>query len=150
MQSNVDLENKIRKLDIHPYIGTFSGDCLPKIRRVGCYIINMEDADKGVGTHWVAFIIRPNGRCWYFDSFGLPPRESVKEFLKPCKTVYNMKQIQNINSSICGYYCIGFLLYMTKIKCDFITFVDLFSDDVTKNDDILNLLLRQFKMSLYH
>lgn len=123
----------------------------------------MEDADKGNGTHWVAFIIRPNGRCWYFDSFGLPPRESIINFLKPCKTVYNMKQIQNINSSICGYYCIGFLLYMTKIKCmsaksggqglygsrDFITFVDLFSDDVTKNDDILNLLLRQFEMSLY-
>ena len=54
------------------------------------------------------------------------------------------KQIQDLKSTACGYYCTAFILFMNGQKNKnkgFETFVDLFSVDTKKNDKKLYQLL---------
>jgi len=76
----------------------------------GNYICNL---DKGLvkGTHWVAFI-KNNNEIGYFDSFGFRPPLILENYCKQnnLKCFFNLNQFQNINSSLCGLYCLLFLL----------------------------------------
>lgn len=55
---------------------------------------------------------------YYFDSFGLPPSESIKKYLKTSdkQILYNTSEIQNIKSDMCGTYCIHFIRESEKGK----------------------------------
>jgi hypothetical protein len=87
----------------------------------GNYIINMQDSDKGSGTHWVALKVYPN-EAFYYNSFGLLPPLEVIYFVNPPYLKGNQrrslyicnKQIQNIYGAYCGQYCTDFLRYMTR------------------------------------
>jgi len=48
--SNFDLEDLAKKYKL-PLVGIYSKDELPKIQ-VGSYIVNLQDSDKGSGSHW--------------------------------------------------------------------------------------------------
>ena len=49
----------------------------------------------------------PGGRAlWYFDSFGMG---FPQEFKSSKPVIWNSSQYQNINSVLCGYYCLFFL-----------------------------------------
>lgn len=102
--SNFDMD-RIFKGNKH-YGGTFSKDVLPKLQNK-FYIINLDNND-GDGTHWcLVYNCRPK-QCLYFDSFGQPSPENVLKRMKQIgkHIYYNDMQIQNINSSNCGYYCV--------------------------------------------
>jgi hypothetical protein len=150
MLSNIDLENMAKKDDLD-LIGVYSKDKLPSERRVGSYIINMQDYDDGSGTHWVAFKIFENGKCCYFDSFGQIYPEDVGEFLKIFKPIaYNNRDIQNMKSTCCGYFCLCFIKYFNDFdvkKNDvfeaYDDFLNVFSNDTMKNDKIVMELLRK-------
>ena len=47
----------------------------------------------------------------YFDSFGLVPPNEVIKYVKTTNKniIYNDLQIQNMNSILCGYYCIYYI-----------------------------------------
>ena len=47
----------------------------------------------------------------YFDSFGLVPPNEVIKYMKTTNKniIYNDSQIQNMNSILCGYYCIYYI-----------------------------------------
>ena len=99
MLTNYDIEKVCEKLDL-PIIGVFMKDDLPKQRKVGSYIINMDNSD-GEGTHWVfAKIFSDTDRfddsssddekigyrycgALYFDPFGIGMPEEISDFLKP-------------------------------------------------------------------
>ena len=49
-----DIEDIAKKLHL-PLQGVFSKDELPRNPVVGSYIINLQDADDGNGTHWTFF-----------------------------------------------------------------------------------------------
>ena len=56
----------------------------------------------------------------------------------------NDREIQSINSSSCGYFCIALIkfLYFKQNKFGaFDTFINLFSNDLEKNDGILQNML---------
>ena len=111
--TNIQIEDFARKLKL-PIIGVFSKNQLPWKKEVGSYYVNMEDADKGNGTHWVMFKIFKNHKVIYFDSFGFEMPKPVKEWLKPFAPIaINKRQIQDINSQLCGYYCLATDYYMT-------------------------------------
>ena len=117
--------------------GIYCKDQLPKILIKGWYIINLDDA-KGGGTHWCCFHYGKENL--YFDSYGFPSPQQVEDKITPY--VYNHKQIQNIDASTCGYYCIA------CIKCcergtliEFNKFINYFSKDTTINDRILQIIL---------
>jgi len=139
--TNVDLEEKAKRLHI-PLVGVFSKDQLPPVLKDGGYIINLQSAGDGPGTHWTAFYVENSSRV-YFDSFGVIPPLSVQRFLRN-KYMFSEKHIQNIQSEICGYYVLYFIWFMfthknriKNMRKRFCTFLRLFSSDPTKNKTLL-------------
>jgi len=93
-------------------MGCMSKDLFTGIdkNRIQFAVLNLEDSTKGNGTHWVCLINIPAQKyCYYFDSFGFPPPDNVTQVIKRDlnkNILYNALQIQNIDSSLCGYYCL--------------------------------------------
>ena len=99
--------------------GVFSRNNLLKKIKDGAYIINLDEyAD--VGTHWIALFCNRN-EIVYFDSFGVEYiPEEIKEFIKEFPGNKNIKtnifRVQEDNSIMCGYFCIGFIDFMLAGK----------------------------------
>ena len=111
------------------FIGVFSRDNLPKIKD-GAYVINLDEYSD-IGTHWVALYVGGaspkdvQNNVTYFDSFGVKhiPTE-IKTFIgrllsstlhnKNIKT--NIFRIQEYDSIMCRYFCIGFIDFMLAEK----------------------------------
>lgn len=91
--------------------GVFAADELPRKKKEGIYIVNLDESHKP-GSHWVAIeIVSKKGEPhFYFDSYGLPPKKmSVKKILRP-KYTFNRKRLQHVLSTACGQWCLYFLL----------------------------------------
>ena len=104
--SNFDLTDIIThmKLDKH-FDGIYSKDQLPKeLIRGKFYIINLQDHDKGDGTHWTVFYYNKPLTSVYFDSYGFIAPQDVQNKITPY--IFNDAEIQDFNSSACGYFCI--------------------------------------------
>lgn len=120
-------------------------DDLPNELEKGFYIINLQSKFKnGNGTHWTAFYCSglPSEINIYYDSFGFPAPEEVEEKIKPY--IYNSKDIQNINTSSCGFYCIAFIKFLNGLnnKVDgYEKFLNLFNNETSRNEMILNNIL---------
>ena len=100
--------------------GVFPCDRLPNkiLSSKRIFIANTHPASRK-GEHWVAFYFPPQGKCIYFDSFGLPPIiPSFVDFMeKNAKNwTYNSKRLQDFNSNVCGHYCLLFAYYMARRK----------------------------------
>lgn len=121
MLTNFDIERIANKLKL-PIVGVFSKDTLPSKRSIGSYYINMENKNDGDGTHWVlAKIYDDDNRdeddnmkevhkvgALYFDPFGLDMPKEIERFLSPFKPIpFNNRQIQSINTTQCGWYCLS-------------------------------------------
>ena len=66
------------------------------------------------GTQWTCFIVKDN-KSYYFDSFGVQPD---KFFLKqlPKPIINHNYKIQDINSNLCGSYCLYFLKLIGRMN----------------------------------
>ena len=95
--------------------GVFSRDNLPETIKNGTYVINLEEC-ADVGTHWLALYCNRN-EIVYFDSFGA---EHVPEEIKILRGNKNIKanifRVQENDSVMCGYFCIGFIDFMLADK----------------------------------
>jgi hypothetical protein len=126
--------------DIINYGGCFSKDLLPKkLKNNYWYVVNMQDSYAGNGTHWICFKYNTNVLT-YFDSFGIkPPNEIMKYATKDI--LYSKKQIQDYNSTSCGWFCIACIIYDSRYKLKsiehFNNYINSFSNDTNKNDNIL-------------
>ena len=145
--TNFNLEDIAEQMGLD-LIGIYSKDELPDRLIAGSYIINLQDSDDGQGSHWVCFKIFENGKCCYFDSFGMPMPVEVDNFLKPFKPVAtNNRIIQDVKSTKCGYFCIAFINYFNGVdaKCDIFEmyddFLNAFSNNSKLNDKIVMELL---------
>ena len=118
------------------FIGVYSRDNLPDKIKDGAYVINL-DEHSDTGTHWTALYVN-NKTVTYFDSFKIEhiPKE-VKKFISNRNIISNIYRIQNYDSIMCGYFCIGFIDYMFKGK-SLTDYTNLFSpNNCKKNDDII-------------
>jgi hypothetical protein len=137
-----------------PLVDIVSKDRLPDKRYIGDYVINMQNDDDGNGTHWVFAKITDKGKGLYFDSFGVYPPEQVKKFIHPLKLIYNTRQIQDIKSEMCGYFCSA-LAYFLKYDSDpkksldqnFVDFIEMFCDNTKDNDKILKEYLKKNRVN---
>ena len=71
--------------------------------------------DNGVqgGTHWTAFYVKDN-KSYFFDSFGgKPDNFLLKQLPKPI--IYHNHEIQDINSKLCGSYCLYFFYLIERM-----------------------------------
>ena len=73
--------------------------------------VNIDNGSMG-GIHWTCFIIKDN-KSFYFDSFGGQPDKFLLNQLTKPKIYHNYK-IQDINSNLCGSYCLYFF-YLIEI-----------------------------------
>ena len=123
------------------FIGVYSRDNLPNKIKDGAYVINLDEY-YDIGTHWITLYVN-NKTFTYFDSFGIEhiPKE-VKKFIGNRNIISN--RIQNYDSVMCGYFCIGFIDYMFK-GTSLTDYTNLFSpNNLKKNDDIvLNYFLNK-------
>ena len=87
--------------------GVYSRDNLPKTKKDGTYVINLDEyAD--VGTHWIALFCAEI-QVTYFDSFGVEHiPERIKEFVGNKNIKANIFRIQSSNSIMCGYFALNF------------------------------------------
>ena len=83
----------------------FSRNNLPKKKKDGAYVINLDEyAD--VGTYWIALFCKKN-EIVYFDSFGVEYiPEEIKDFIEELPGNKNIKtnifRLPEDNSIICG------------------------------------------------
>jgi hypothetical protein len=96
--------------------GVLSMYHLPKKLKRGSYIILMTPSPDIMNGHWVAVYNDAKGKkSYYFDSYGMPPPEEVLHSL-PYECHYNENQIQALNASHCGMFCLLWLNAMNKTK----------------------------------
>ena len=74
----------------------------------------------------------------YFNSFEVEHiSKEIKKFLENKNIMTNIYRIQAYNSIMCGYFCTGFIDFMSKGKV-LLDFTNLFSpNDYDKNDKII-------------
>ena len=102
------------------------------------FVVNTDGHTKP-GMHWIGIYVDTEGNALYFDSYGLPPYvpDHIHRLRKNCKTFrWNTTLLQSATSDVCGQYCIMFLYYMSS-RLGFTRFLENFSDDLKKNDDIV-------------
>lgn len=131
------------------FLGVFSPDTIPikALTTSPCSLIsNTQDSDKD-GEHWVALTIDDNGRGWYFDSFGAPPKlEEFLSLLNSCSEwSYNTRPIQSLLSTTCGQYCLFYLLHSARGygMDDIVDLLDQ-DDDQYVNDAIVNKFIKNY------
>ena len=77
-----------------------------------------------------------NGKGEYFDSYGLPPHVfDLQNFmdLNSRQWIYTNKTLQRLLSTVCGHYCVYYLLF----RCRNVTLreiVSRFSSNLSEND----------------
>ena len=75
--------------------------------------VNIDNGSQG-GIHWTCFIVKDN-KSYYFDSFGgQPDKFFPKQLPKPI--IYHNYKIQDINSRLCGSYCLYFFYLIEKMN----------------------------------
>ena len=140
--SNFDIVDIIHSQGVDDFHGVYMKDQLPDRLERGSYIVNLASStDQNGGTHWVCFYYTPTF-SYYFDSFGFIAPLQVQNKIKPY--MYNDLEIQDIDSTACGFYCVAFVLYLNKkmnIEKAFMEFINLFGENTERNEAILHQLL---------
>ena len=132
--SNHDLIKWCKYLNI-PINDVLSRDeKVPHNHSQALFIYNLEPAYMS-GSHWVATYVKDN-IINYFDSFGMPPFQEIVNHAKKknLTLLHQNNQIQNLNTTTCGYFCLYFLNEMNKGNSyyDFLQVFDI--NDTMKNE----------------
>lgn len=106
--SNNDIQEIVETLGMgNVFGGCFLKNELPKRTDSKYYIVNLDSSTTGKGgTHWTLLVIKDSTHAMYFDPFGLPPPKEVIDFTGTREVIYSSNEMQNIESVLCGYFCI--------------------------------------------
>jgi hypothetical protein len=101
------------------YGGCYSKDELASLKPDGKFwVVNMEDSNKGSGTHWVVVIDFLPIHILYTDPFGVFPPPAIVSFLskshKPA--IYSTVDYQSISSENCGSFVARFIDELLKTR----------------------------------
>ena len=139
---------EIRKLLLRDYNskqifkGVLSRDqLLSKVKYPSAYVVNTKPLSHP-GEHWFAIYYNEDKEATFFDSYGQHPSYyKMVPYLNKTSVswTFNNTQIQGILSSTCGYYCIYFILLMSRGLC-----LEHIAKEFNKQDFDLN----DFKISL--
>ena len=125
--------------------GVFSSDRLPELpvkQRPATLVVNTDPSCRP-GEHWIAIYLPKRGPLEYFDSYGKPPEvNSIQTILARNGGInkINPKSLQGPLSSVCGHYCIYYLLHRCRGQ-SMETITGRFNVDQQRNDrDVLHFL----------
>jgi hypothetical protein len=111
MTSSLQLERYYKNEPL--FGGVFSKDRLPLEPGGKFYIINLEDADDGDGTHWTCVVDFLPNTCLYVDPYGISPPPDIVEFMRRSRhgerALYSRDQYQELTSTNCGLFCVEFI-----------------------------------------
>ena len=111
------------------------------------YVINSDPSNKP-GEHWIAVYFDKKGRGEYFDSYGLPPHVLQLDSYMNCYSstdwIYNKKPLQALFSSVCGHYCVYFILFRCRGK-SLHRIVHNFSSNLTENDRCVTRFIQSLR-----
>lgn len=151
--NNLELQQYTKLLNVNNvFHGVYMKDQLHNIFiKNGAYIFNLESSYMPTnGSHWTAAVVF-NGISCYFDSFGATAPLEIIYFLKKDgrKICYNRYICQNLQSSLCGFYCLAFIKFMLTFSTTnrielFNKFVNLFGEDTKRNSVILKQFLYKY------
>ena len=112
--------------------GVYSSDTVPVFATYpsGC-VVNTDPAGQP-GTHWVALYQEKPGVMETFDSFG-KDFSSYNINLPPCRLVTQCHQLQSDISTVCGQFCMFFLLWRASGET-YSHILHLFTDHRIAND----------------
>ena len=130
--SNIFINNLLKNEE--SYLNTFSKDEISLIENNKSIIFNLQNSNQP-GSHWIA-LSRNNNNIYIFDSFGIGyiPKNIYKIY-KNFDIITNIYRIQDINSNLCGLFCILFCLYKVDTKNKFIEFLNMFNvNNFIKNE----------------
>src|SRR4051794_27508066 len=116
--TNFELENMLKSLPEFRLVAM--RDTLPKkINPHEATIVNL-DSDDNIGTHWTLIYNNPNDKefVYYADSFGAEPAKEVEKYLRTSgkNILMNSSQLQNLESTMCGYFVIYIATELSKGK----------------------------------
>ena len=134
--TNGEIDELVKHYKIKKYHGCFIDDKLPSKLHNGYYIINLNGH-----SHWCC-LLKDGKKFFYFDSYGFPASEEIEEQIG--EYIYSDNQLQGMNSSSCGYYCIAWMSYMDSRKnkeAAFADFLSLFTKNTKNNEIVLHQLL---------
>lgn len=116
--TNFQLEKIAKSYLGNTFLGVFPCDANPNIqskRQKLSFIFNLSKHDEP-GSHYVAVIIFRK-KIYFFDSYGKKLTNThIKNFLRKLnlKIFYHTEKIQPKNSIFCGFYCLSYLIFMSK------------------------------------
>ena len=88
--------------------------------------------------HW-CILLKDGKDYFYFDTYGFPASSEVEDQIGTY--IWSDVQLQDMNSSSCGFYCVAWMLYLQEHKdkkSAFANFLKLFSKSTKKNEEIIN------------
>lgn len=135
--------------DIPGFLGVYPCDLLPRdvtARTLHTGLIINTDPHNMPGQHWVAVYL-DKGKGEFFDSFGREPQREIQQLLERCCPAgwaYSPHSIQSMVSSVCGNYCLMFLIFRL-LNLTYPDFISIFSRDVNLNDFIVKYLTTKAK-----
>ena len=146
--SNIEIDAIMKKCDKN-YRGTFSKDVLSKtMNKNESIVVNIQDYFEGNGTHWVCIYNENKSKSVeYFDSFGLVPPNEVVKYMKTTNKniIYNDAQIQNIDSILCGYYCLHYITERNKNRKADEVLLDFHQSPTEFNEQFMKFYLHYIK-----
>ena len=75
--------------------------------------VNIDNGSQD-GTQWTDFYVK-NNKSFYFDSFGGQPGKFLQNHL-PKPLIYHNYKKQDINSKLCGRYCLYFHFLIDRMN----------------------------------
>lgn len=145
--SNFFVQDFLNQCNVKYFQGVFPINFIPVsefAKKQSCFVLNLAHSSMQNG-HFVVIFIRESS-IYYLDPFGLPISNSIiYELAKKNnkKIYYSNEQIQDFQSVYCGFFCIFFILNITKkhnVKIDFYKNVS----DLRKNDKKCFQYLKKF------
>jgi hypothetical protein len=103
--SNSDIDLLVHELKIPNFRGCFIKDRVPALKPGESAIVNLNGM-----SHWVSWYRHSDGTYWYMDSYGVIGPMPFDKF----DYIYSETDIQSLNSTACGWYCIGFIISMNR------------------------------------
>jgi hypothetical protein len=137
--TNKEIDELVKHYKIKNYHGCYIDDRLPEKLMNGYYVINLNG-----NSHWTC-LLKDGNKYYYFDSFGFVASSEVEDQIG--EYIYSDIDIQHINSTSCGFFCIIWMKYMQEHKhknkeiC-YASFLELFSNHTEENEEILHELLK--------
>ena len=133
--TNGEIDELVEHYKIKNSHGCFIDDKLPSKLHNGYYVINLNGH-----SHWCC-LLKDCTNFFYFDSYGFPASQEIEDQIG--EYTYSDNQLQHLNSSACGFFCIAWMLWMQNHKhknkeiC-FNSFLTIFTEDPKKNELILH------------